>query len=121
MSPASTVDRKAGPSARLVPPDEQFWQRYSPHHEFPLSTVTSAALHILVIALLLIGGWLLLKLGWTDPASPVPVDAVALGAGNSKAGGGNGAGDDGAAAEAEVDPGDRPPLNPIPLKDVDPS
>ena len=27
--------------AALIPPEEKFWQRYSPHHEFPLSTVTS--------------------------------------------------------------------------------
>ena len=27
------------PDPSPVPPEERFWRRYSPHHEFPLSTV----------------------------------------------------------------------------------
>jgi len=35
----------------LVPPDERFWQRYSPHHEAILSAVGSLTLHGLVIGI----------------------------------------------------------------------
>src|SRR5262249_25503504 len=50
----------------LVPPDETIWQRYSPHHEFPLSSVTSVTLHILVIVLLGLLGWIAIKLGLSN-------------------------------------------------------
>ncbi len=36
----------------LVPPDEAFWQRYSPHHEFPVSSVVSFTLYFLAGAIL---------------------------------------------------------------------
>ncbi len=57
MSP-STVRPDA---AKLpVPPDERFWERYSPHHEAPLSGVGSFALHFLIAGFLLLAGYL----GW---------------------------------------------------------
>src|SRR5436309_1884904 len=45
---------------RLMPPDQRFWKRYSPHHEFPLSAVSSLVLHVLGFFLiaLVIGGFL---------------------------------------------------------------
>jgi len=53
--PAAVDSLGRSPSA----PEEQFWQRYSPHHEFPLSSATSVALHGLLLALLvLLGSWL---------------------------------------------------------------
>lgn len=123
MATATTAPPKPGPSGRLLPPDEQFWQRYSPHHEFPLSTVTSVALHILAIALLVIGGWLLFKLGWKDPAAPVPVDAVVIGGGGGDPkGSGSGPGDGGGGPPEENVSKDPPreQLPDVPLKDVDP-
>ena len=33
------MSTSAPPPAPLAPPDEQFWDRYNPHHEFPLSSV----------------------------------------------------------------------------------
>jgi hypothetical protein len=123
---APTTQPKA-PAGRLTPPDEQFWQRYSPHHEFPLSTVTSVALHILVIALMLIGGWLLLRLGWQDPAAPVPVEAVRLpgGGGGSEKGVGGGPGVEGEppppedVGEPDTKP-DKTPQPPVSIKDINP-
>ena len=44
----------ANPIRMLVPPDEKFWKRYSPHNEAPLSGISSFALHLLAIPLLLI-------------------------------------------------------------------
>jgi hypothetical protein len=67
----------------LVPPDEQFWVRYSPHHEFPLSSITSITLHLLLILLLLVGIWLAWKLGWTEDTRGVPIDPVVLEGGGS--------------------------------------
>jgi hypothetical protein len=67
----------------LIPPDEKFWVRYSPHHEFPLSNVTSIALHILVFGLLLL---LVRQLG-SKEAYKVPVEAVRLGLSNPGGGG----------------------------------
>jgi hypothetical protein len=55
-SPDNQVSTKTTPTGKplLVPPEEQFWKRYSPHHEFPLSSATSIALHIIAIGLLLL-------------------------------------------------------------------
>jgi hypothetical protein len=71
-----------------VPPDEQFWERYSPHHEAPLSGVGSFAVHFLIGGFLLLAGYL----GWLGLGShrpPPPVDAVRLdlGGGGGKRGG----------------------------------
>ena len=39
---ASSNSRAAGPQP-LAPPDERFWKRYSPHGEFPMSSIASVA------------------------------------------------------------------------------
>jgi hypothetical protein len=83
----ATESRGTGCRTMLVPPDERFWVRYSPHHEFPLSTVTSVALHVLAILLLLLGAWVAFKLGWLDDNRRLPVVAVVV-----EEGGGNGPG-----------------------------
>ena len=77
----------------VAPPEEAFWVRYSPHHEFPLSTVSSFALHFLVLALLILAGWVALKLGLANQARPLPVDVVSL-AGGGPDGTGPGPGGD---------------------------
>jgi hypothetical protein len=49
------------PGAALrTPPEQQFWQRYSPHHEAPLSGIGTFAVHILLAGFLLMAGYL----GW---------------------------------------------------------
>jgi hypothetical protein len=61
-----------------VPPEESFWQHYSPHHEAPLSGVGSFALHIVICGMLLLAaycGWL----GFTSRPSRVEVDARRIG------------------------------------------
>jgi hypothetical protein len=73
----SEPTRTAGP---LLPPEEQFWQRYSPHGEFPLSSAASLALHVVpLVVLLLFGGWLAAHL--FRPSRSVPVEPVRLGGG----------------------------------------
>jgi hypothetical protein len=106
-----------------TPPAEEFWQRYSPHHEFPLSSVSSVTLHILVIVLLVLGGWLAIKLGLMSDNSGLPVDAIILergGGGGSLNGreGATGSGD--LPPEAVTDPKADPnkPINPLTLPDL---
>lgn len=78
------------PSPRL-PPDEKFWKRYSPHHEFPLSTVASIAIHAMVGAVILCLGWMLVR---SLERKPLPIEPIRLaeggrnplGAGSSKGG-----------------------------------
>ena len=60
-----------------APPEERFWKRYSPHHEFPLSAVGSFALHFLgggglIVAALLLGAYVNAK------RSPVPLQVAAI-------------------------------------------
>ncbi len=105
------------PAAKpLVPPDEQFWQRYSPHHEAPLSGVGSFALHFLIGSFLLLAGYL----GWLGLGtnrSAVPTDVVRLdlgGGGGDRRAEGNGPGNGSIGAEAaDVDRKDQnlPPVD----------
>jgi hypothetical protein len=58
-----------------LPPEEKFWQRYSPHQEMPLSTITSFGLHLLGIGGLFLFAWL----GWFGfgkSDNPLPVETV---------------------------------------------
>src|SRR5258707_1002633 len=62
----------------LVPPDEKFWKRYSPHHEAPLSGVSSLTLHILIPCVVALGLFLF-KDRLDKAAKPIPLDVVAQG------------------------------------------
>jgi hypothetical protein len=68
------------------PFEEPILVKYSPHHEFPLSSVSSVAIHALVIGVLIIGGIILARLNWNTGDQPLPVDALSL----EPAGGGGG-------------------------------
>src|SRR5260221_8490553 len=83
------------PNRLLVPPEEKFWQRYSPHNEAPLSGVSSFAFHVLVIPLLLLIAWVASKVNEDDEKRSLPVDVVRVnfsGGGGSKQGVGPGPG-----------------------------
>ena len=77
-SGSSVANNKARTSGREVParPDERFWQRYSPHHEFPLSSVSSVMLHALILLLLGLAAFIAFKLGLSDRAKSPPVQVV---------------------------------------------
>jgi len=47
MTQQPTLDR---PESDRLPPEERFWQHYSPHHEAPLAGVGSFTLHGLAAA-----------------------------------------------------------------------
>jgi hypothetical protein len=125
-------DNKAGATgqAPLTPPDEQFWVRYSPHHEFPLSSISSVALHLLLILLVFLAIWVASFVWHEDPRS-VPVDAVVVeetgGGGGNPDGKGKGPGDGGAPPEEAVEKKQDPdqPVTNLPKelnipRDVDP-
>jgi hypothetical protein len=48
---STAAPEKTTTNVLRVPPDERFWRRYSPHHELPLSSASSVALHLLVVGL----------------------------------------------------------------------
>jgi hypothetical protein len=49
---------QASGKVRLCLPEERFWKRYSPHHELPLSAVSSVVVHLLgfFTLMLVVGG-----------------------------------------------------------------
>jgi hypothetical protein len=114
----------------LVPPEEQFWKKYSAHNEFPLSNATSIALHIIGIGLILLMAWIIDKNRTPPPASDVAImDPVSLdsGDGTAEKNGGGGGGNDGGKRnlpKENVDGGtrtdDTPPIDyeGPPLEDV---
>ena len=74
----------------LVPPEEEFWKRYSPHHEAPLSGVTSVAVHALFIGLaILVVKFVKDKLSESEPPT-VRVGKIVPGVGKGGKGGGGG-------------------------------
>ncbi len=84
-APSSDKSADRAANSPLVPPDERFWQRYSPHAEFPLSSAGSIALHLLVFGVLALMAWLGAIL-FSHSSRSLPVEAVRLDLGG---GGGN--------------------------------
>ena len=70
------ADNQRVEQGALVPEDEKFWRRYSPHHEFPLSSTASIALHFLAIAVLVLGAVLAAKWGLSDSEKPLPISMM---------------------------------------------
>jgi hypothetical protein len=72
---ASSLDNKnvAGDANRFIGAEPHFWKRYSGHHEFPLSVVSSFLVHLAVggLLVLILTGALLSTLGFTGPQVPV--------------------------------------------------
>jgi hypothetical protein len=97
------------PPAPLAPPDEQFWEKYSPHHEFPLSTVGSVAMHVAALAVFLGLLWMLSRLTFSDK-TPVPMRTAMLTEGSGADGRGEGGG-----TPAPMENVDRPQL---PSRDI---
>jgi hypothetical protein len=71
--------------ALLVPPEERFWKRYSPNHEFPLSSASSALMHLCALGILALGAH-----SFANWATPVPIDAIEIGGGGGRPDGAEG-------------------------------
>jgi hypothetical protein len=85
-----------------APPEEEFWQRYSPHHEFPLSSATSIALHLLILALLAVAGWWIVSMG-SARSAPLPDVPVYVEPGGGNGPGQNGSGPGGDRRDGQVE------------------
>src|SRR5262245_25138569 len=72
--------------AGLLPPEEKFWQRYSQHHELPLSTLGSVTLHALVgVFLVVVVAHYLAR---SHDKEPLPIEAITIdGGGGGDVGG----------------------------------
>src|SRR5262249_27441386 len=70
---AAAAPRETGP---LIPPEEKFWQRYSPHNEAPLSGASSFLLHMALLSLLALVCWLGSRA--SDSNKSIPVGALAV-------------------------------------------
>lgn len=107
----------------LLPPDENFWQRYSPHHEFPISSGTSVALHVLIMGLLIFAALLASWMGVASNPKPVETEVVRF----KRGGGGGDPWGQGKAPGTGLAPPDAPQVsqqtpmdNPL-LKEPDPT
>lgn len=82
MSTRSNVSPPANSGKRLreLPkqPAQQFWQRYSPHHEFPLSGISSIALHLGIGGLVIAGAFWMGQARAKDEM-PLPFGTVQVG------------------------------------------
>jgi hypothetical protein len=87
-----------------VPPDERFWQRYSPHHEFPLAGMTSFFIHALVIGILALAGFWYLFQRESESNKPPTMDMVQItGGGDGFEGAGGEPGSPGAAGPNQTE------------------
>jgi hypothetical protein len=123
-TPVASQNKAPVADPRRKPPEEKFWQHYSPHHEFPLSSITSVALHVLAVVLLAVVGWVLIKLGLGDENKPPDVRAVIVedpGGGGSKTGvaGNKGTGGNPLPAEEVGPPTEATPKENVEIKDVE--
>ncbi len=116
-TPAPSPASKARPG-QVAPPDDEFWEKYSPHYEFPLSSVGAIAAHV-VAALIFSGSlWLLSGIDISD-TNPVPMIGITVdgdGSGENGAGGGGGE----PMPKEDINPLERPmdPSRPIPEADL---
>ncbi len=77
MSTNAAPPAPKGAPGPIAPPEEQFWEKYSPHYEFPLSSVGSLFLHVGGLVVFLLALWLLSKLTTSDStALPIRVMSV---------------------------------------------
>jgi hypothetical protein len=79
--PTSNSSPKRPENKPLIPPDERFWQRYSPHFEFPVSICSSAFLHTLVLGMLAFLPFLFMLIGLDKDAAPLPTDTIVIAGG----------------------------------------
>jgi hypothetical protein len=99
----------------LVPPDERFWQRYSPRHELPLAGATSLFAHGMVVALLAVGGVAFFFRESAEAQRPAQMEVLLVEAGDGFGGPGGAPGLPGLPGEegkTELPPG---PFTPGPM------
>jgi hypothetical protein len=73
-----TDNRPQGQQETLVPPDEAFWKRYSPHHEFAVAGSGSVTLHVLGLGLILLVFFASCNWDPHGPAAPPQMSVVEI-------------------------------------------
>lgn len=106
------TDSKSDTSIQDLPPDEQFWEKYSRNYEFPLSTFGAIAAHIVVVGFFILYVSTLLNSSRENTSPPIRTMLVA--------GDGEAAGDgsDGSAADRRENPMENPIENHPPIPDA---
>jgi hypothetical protein len=87
-------DKKKADPTPLIPPEEQFWKRYSPHGEAPLSVAGSFAVHALVAGGMILIAFYVASL-FARSTGSLPIEPVRLdtgGGGGKPTGVGDGPG-----------------------------
>src|SRR3954452_4980642 len=74
-----TPSGKPNAAESLVPPDEQFWQRYSPHGEMGISSASSLVLHVLILVVVVFGA-LLMPWWFSSNSGSIPVETIRIAA-----------------------------------------
>jgi hypothetical protein len=112
MSTSAPAPAPASPAKNpALLPDEQFWERYSPHNEAPLSGVSSTVIHLLIVALIFGVFFInnLFKVDEEHRSLPIePIKFSSAGGGGSKHGSGTGPGapgDSGDTLEGDAEAG----------------
>lgn len=104
MTPTPVASQKTTPAAvkdqPQLPPEEQFWVRYSPHHEFPLSSVATACFYVLLAIMIWAAARFLIPL-LSSKGDLLDMEAVAVGGDGGMPGGGGGDGGDGGSGRPE--------------------
>ncbi len=84
---------KASKPVAETPPEDSFWKRYSPHHEFPVAGAVSLFLHGGVVVAMIVTGLGLLWSSASESQKPAKMDVVMVeGGGTGFEGGGGEAG-----------------------------
>ncbi len=97
---ASTNSSGTVAAPAKLPPEERFWKKYSPHYEFPLSSVGSLVAHGIAGAGLLLISYAFIHVG--QQAQPLPMDTVVIaGGGGSPEGEGDAPGTGAPAASRQ--------------------
>lgn len=78
MAVAAPEKTKPVSQKPLLPPDEKFWQRYSPRHEFPLAGVTSFFAHCFIVGIVALAAFLLMLRRESEGQKPVRLNSVEL-------------------------------------------
>lgn len=100
---------KATSAFSPLTPEGSFWRRYSPHGEFPLSTLTSALFCALAAGLVLLASLFVGLARHSEQQRPPQMDLVEIaGGGGTEGSGGEGPGSGGPAPRAENVPASGP-------------
>jgi hypothetical protein len=118
LAASGTAETSSAGSTSLLPAEERFWQRYSPHHELPLACATSVFVYVVALVILAVGGLTLLFQASAESQKPASIDVMLIEGGEGFGGpGGSGGlpglpGDPGRTEIAQGSAGPDSPMTP---------